>query len=84
MKTKISITIIFSVLFLFFTACTDDLNVRPLNPNITTDEDAYKDEEGYIKGLMKIYSVLAMSGQDGDGSTDIEGLDAGNAQLLRA
>ena len=84
MKTKISITIIFSVLFLFFAACTDDLNVRPLNPNITTDEDAYKDEEGYIKGLMKIYSVLAMSGQDGDGSTDIEGLDAGNAQLLRA
>lgn len=33
---------------------------------------------------MKIYSVWAISGQEGEGSSDIEGLDPGNAQLLRS
>lgn len=84
MKTKISLTIIISFLSLFLVSCLDDLNVRPLDPSITTDEDVYKDEANYIRGLMKIYSVFAISGQDGEGSSDIEGLDPGNAQLLRS
>lgn len=33
---------------------------------------------------MKIYSVYAMSGQEGEGSSDIEGMDGGNTQLLRS
>lgn len=83
MKTKI-IFIPIICLSLFFTACLDDLNVMPLDDNNVTVDEAYSQEGAYLKGLMKIYSVLAMSGQDGEGSTDITGMDGGNTQLLRS
>ena len=66
-----------------FTACTGDLDVKPLDPNVVTAEKAYDTNEAYEKGLMKIYSIWAMSGQDGESSSDIAGLDAGNCQLFR-
>lgn len=68
---------------LSFGSCVDDLNVKPLDPNTMTSDKAYAQEGAYLQGLLKIYSVWAMSGQDGDGSSDISGLDAGNCQLLR-
>lgn len=43
----------------------------------------HTDAESYTKGLHKIYSVWALSGQDGSSSSDISGLDAGNTALLR-
>lgn len=48
-----------------FTGCTGDLDVQPLNPSVITGKDAYTDAESYTKGLNKIYSVWALSGQDG-------------------
>lgn len=69
---------------LTLSSCTGDLDVQPLDPNVMTAEKAYaSSDDAYTKGLLKIYSVWAMSGQDGDGSSDIAGLDAGNCQLLR-
>lgn len=69
---------------LLFSSCTGDLDVKPLDPNVMTAEKAYaSSDDAYLKGLLKIYSVWAMSGQDGDGSSDISGLDAGNCQLMR-
>lgn len=64
--------------------CVNDLDVQPLDQTVTTAERAYTDAESYTKGLMKIYSVWALSGQDGAGSSDISGLDAGNTVLLRS
>lgn len=69
---------------IFGTSCLSDLDVKPLDPNLETGDVVYSKKESYINGLMKIYSVFAMSGQDGAGSSDVEGLDAGNAQLYRA
>ncbi|MDR2954723.1 MAG: RagB/SusD family nutrient uptake outer membrane protein [Prevotella sp.] len=83
MKTKILLLLLFCSP-LYFWSCLDDLNVEPLDPQSQTPDEVYSDEANYIKGLMKIYSILAMSGQDGSGSSDIEGVDAGNAQLYRA
>lgn len=65
-----------------FTGCVGDLDVQPLDSTVVTAERAYTDAESYTKGLNKIYSVWALSGQGGDDS-DIAGLDAGNTVLLR-
>lgn len=83
MKTKI-LLIPFLCFSLLFSSCLDDLNVEPLDKNNVNSETAYSDEASYLKGLMKLYSVYAMSGQDGEGSSDIEGMDGGNTQLLRS
>ena len=69
---------------LLFSSCTGDLDVKPLDPNVMTAEKAYaSSDDAYLMGLLKIYSVWAMSGQDGEGSSDISGLDPGNCQLMR-
>ncbi|MFA6871995.1 MAG: RagB/SusD family nutrient uptake outer membrane protein [Bacteroidaceae bacterium] len=69
---------------LSFSACVGDLDVQPLDPNVTTAEIAYATPGAFNQSIAKIYAVWAMSGQDGEGSTDIAGLDPGNAQLLRS
>lgn len=84
MKTKIYINLLLVFAIIFGASCTDDLEVAPLDPNKESADVVYSDENNYIKALMKIYSVYAMSGQDGAGSSDVEGLDAGNAQLYRS
>lgn len=79
-----------NILFLAIAAasvagCTDDLDVQPLNPNVITGESAYSTPEGYLKGLMKIYSVWALHSQESkNGNCDISGVDGGNSQLLRS
>ncbi len=82
MKTKYLFTAA-AGLVLGMTSCTGDLDVTPLDPQMVTAEMAYSTDGAYYQGLAKIYSVWAMSGQDGDGSSDIGGLDAGNCQLMR-
>lgn len=83
MKTKY-LLLLFSGFVFTLTSCLGDLDVQPLDKNEVTGEIAYTDAASYTKGLMKIYSVWAISGQDGEGSSDISGLDPGNAQLLRS
>ena len=82
MNTKYILSAVFAGA-LSLSSCTGDLDVQPLDPNIMTGDKAYAEEGAYLKGLLKIYSIWAMSGQDGAGSTDIDGLDAGNAQMMR-
>lgn len=65
-----------------FSACVGDLDVQPLDPTVVTAERAYTDAESYTQGLNKIYSVWALSGQNG-GDSDIAGLDGGNTVLMR-
>lgn len=65
-----------------FSSCVGDLDVQPLDSTVVTAERAYTDAASYTKGLNKIYSVWALSGQGGNDS-DIAGLDAGNTVLLR-
>ncbi len=63
-------------------AILGDLDVQPLDPTVVTAERAYTDAESYTQGLNKIYSVWALSGQNG-GDSDIAGLDGGNTVLMR-
>ena len=66
-------------------SCTGDLDVTPIDPNLDTPENLLTSTEVYNQQLAKCYSGLAVSSPDGDsGSPDIEGIDGGFGQYLRA
>ena len=73
-----------AIALLVATACTNDLDVEPLDPTVSTANRVYADAANYKKALDKIYSVWALSGQDGAGGSDISGLDPGNTVLFRS
>lgn len=75
---------IFIVIASTFSACFKDLDTVPLDPNITTSGNAFKDEAVYKQFLGKLYAGLAVSGQKGPaGEPDIQGIDEGFGQYLR-
>ena len=47
--------IIIAVALMSVTACTNDLNVEPLDPTVSTDKRVYADAANYQKALNKIY-----------------------------
>lgn len=73
-----------SLLLFLATSCIGDLNTRPLDKDITSPEDVYKDPAAYKQVLAKIYSVFALSGQVGpNGNPDIATDDEGTSNYLR-
>ncbi len=83
MQTKLIYLITVISLLWMASSCVGDLDTQPLDSQSETPDVVYSKEENYLRGLMKIYSMLALSGQDGTGSSDIEGLNGGNTQLYR-
>ena len=78
MKTNISkFVIMAAVACLGFTSCTGDLDVTPIDPNMTTEVTP--------SGLFnKCYANLAMAGNGrGDDPCDIDGLDGGTSGFIR-
>lgn len=68
-----------------FTACTGDLDVTPIDPNLDTPENVLTSTEAYNQLLAKCYSALSVSSPDGDsGDPDIKSIDGGFGQYLRA
>src|SRR5690606_24855521 len=66
------------------TACVNDLDVAPRDPNLVTSVDVYDSPEAYKKGLAKLYATFALSGQQGPaGQPDIAGIDEGFGNYLR-
>lgn len=65
-------------------SCVGDLNTKPLDETIFTDDKAFESGEGYIQGLAKLYGALGMSGQNGAGSSEIANTDAGTSAFLRS
>lgn len=83
MKNYINIYLLVT-LTLFFTACVNDLDVTPIDPNVTTSANVYNTTEDYKKGLAKLYATFALSGQQGPaGRPDIAGIDEGFGNYLR-
>ena len=67
------------------TACVGDLDVTPIDPNLDTPEKVLTSTEAYNQLLAKCYSGLSVSSPDGDsGDPDIQGIDGGFGQYLRA
>ena len=70
---------------LSMSSCIGDLDRMPIDPNENTTSSFGDDPEGYISQIMaKCYSGMAVSGQDGAGSSDISGLDNGTGCYSRA
>ncbi|MGM9735661.1 MAG: RagB/SusD family nutrient uptake outer membrane protein [Candidatus Cryptobacteroides sp.] len=65
-------------------SCVGDLDTKPLDETIFTDDKAYQDETGYIQGLAKLYSALGLSGQNGAASSEIANTDAGTSAFVRS
>ncbi|NVJ46957.1 MAG: RagB/SusD family nutrient uptake outer membrane protein [Cytophagia bacterium] len=64
-------------------ACTDELNVTPSDPDIFLVDDFYSTPESFKQGLAGVYANLSITGTNGAGSSFIAGLDAGTSQYGR-
>lgn len=66
-------------------SCIGDLDQIPKNPTELTPDQFANNPREYIGGAMgKCYSGIAISGQEGSGSSDISGLDNGRSCWSRA
>lgn len=86
MKIKrLSIVAIAAMMLAGLNSCVGDLNVTPIDPNVTLPEDVLNTEDAYAALLAKCYAGLTTSGSDGpDGGPDIDGIDGGFGQYMRA
>lgn len=66
-----------------FTSCLGDLDVTPGDPNVFLADDFYSTPESYKQGLAGVYANLTLTGTEGPGSSNIQGLDAGTSQYGR-
>jgi hypothetical protein len=67
----------------FMVSCTDDLNIIPNDEDTLLADEAFADEGAYEQLLAGVYANLALTGTDGAGSSNIQGLDAGTSQFGR-
>ena len=72
-----------AVLFLI-TACHDDLDQSPIDPDSFTEEDVFANATEAKSALAKVYASLALTGQQGPaGQPDIANIDEGFSQFTR-
>lgn len=78
---------LFSIAFvalMAITACVNDLDLLPPDPNIETSATLYDDPSAWKMVLAKCYAGLAVSGQQGPaGKPDISDIDEGFSTYLR-
>ena len=74
-----------AVVTLGLSSCVGDLETTPIDPNVQLPQDVLKDEAAFEALLAKCYQGLACSSSDGaNGGPDINGVDGGFGQYLRA
>ncbi len=82
---KIHIYIFTFLAAIGLSSCFGDLDTIPIDQDIATASNVYKDPSSYRQVLAKLYAGLALTGQEGPaGQSDIEGIDEGFGQYLRA
>src|SRR4051794_21215724 len=82
MKNKYLIKLAFTVLFAWTMAsCNKDLNRQPTNE--VTANVALTNFAGYQQLATKMYAANALSGNSGNGSSDMQGFDPGSSDFIR-
>lgn len=71
------------MIFTFISSCTDDLNITPNDDDTLLGEDLFENEGAYRQVIAGVYANLALTGTEGAGSSNIEGIDAGTSQFGR-
>jgi len=77
------ITTLFMVLIIALSSCTSDLDITPQDDQDLLGEDFFANETSYKELLAGVYANLSLTGVDGAGSSNIDGLDAGTSQFGR-
>ncbi|AUC74332.1 RagB/SusD family nutrient uptake outer membrane protein [Olleya sp. Bg11-27] len=71
-------------LLLLVSACHDDLDQSPIDPDSFTEEDVFANPNEAKGALAKVYASLALTGQEGpSGQPDIANIDEGFSQYSR-
>ena len=86
MKKILKIERISAILFVFFIAfssCTTELDITPKDDQDLLGDEFFANESSYKQLLAGVYGNLSLTGIDGPGSSNIEGLDAGTSQFGR-
>ncbi|WP_460217744.1 RagB/SusD family nutrient uptake outer membrane protein [Psychroserpens sp. MEBiC05023] len=84
MKNKIKNISVLALLMVFaFVSCTDDLNITPNDDDTLLGEELFEDEGAYRQVIAGVYANLALTGTEGAGNSNIEGIDAGTSQFGR-
>ena len=69
----------------FSTSCVNDLDLTPESQDSFSWADIQNDPDKYLpQAFNKCYGALAYSGQSGEGSADLSGMDAGKSCYQRA
>ena len=65
-------------------SCHDDLDQSPIDPDSFTQQDVFDTSSAAKGALVKLYSSLALTGQEGPaGDADIADIDEGTSQYSR-
>lgn len=84
MKLNIKKYILMSVAAVFLSACHDDLDQTPTDPDILTETEVFSSPAEAKSALAKLYASLTLTGQEGPaGNADISGIDEGFSQYTR-
>lgn len=81
MKIFIKTLAVSALLLGSVSSCTNDLDLSPTN-SITSDI-AYKSLADYKLVLAKVYGSYALAGNNGSSTSDLAGIDPGQADFLR-
>lgn len=82
---KIFGTMALSSMLMMSTSCTGDLDVTPIDPNLDVPSNILTSAQAYEQVLAKCYSALGVSSPEGpSGGADIDGIDGGFGQYIRA
>lgn len=66
------------------TSCFGDLDVAPIDKDVTSSKNVYNSPLAYKQGLAKLYASFILTGQQGPaGNSDINTSDEGNSSFLR-
>ncbi|MEN8122244.1 MAG: RagB/SusD family nutrient uptake outer membrane protein [Bacteroidota bacterium] len=77
--------LVFILATLSLSSCVKDLDMEPIDPDVTTATDVFSDPASFKQALAKIYASYAVGGQDGEGGgdPDIAGIDENFGNYLR-
>lgn len=84
-RINIIIASLLAVISLSLSSCVKDLDVKPIDPNIALPEEVLDSQDAFAALLAKCYQGFSCSSSYGtSGSPDIQGVDGGFGQYVRA
>lgn len=85
MKTNKIFQVSVIAISMMMVSCLGDLDVTPIDPNVTTSASVYNTPESYKQGLAKLYASFTLTGQQGpSGQPDVGGVDEGFSCFIRS